>query len=118
MKISKKNKKVIIAITILIIAIAIVISGFVYTEMFAKNSDVNYTDDESFAFYDENQCRCFERERLICNDETWTLDSESRICKKGNERTNVLLGCSKYECSGVIYEFNFETEKWEEKAGN
>src|SRR3989338_7260666 len=77
-----------------------------------KNSDTEISGED---FSSRDDCRCFERELLKCNNESWTLDEDSRICRNGNKITNVLLGCSKYECSGKVYSFNFENKTWEIK---
>lgn len=57
-----------------------------------------------------DNCDCMERERLKC-PEGFTL--EGRLCKAEGKYTNVLLACSKYDCSGEIHLFNLEEEKWE-----
>ena len=57
-----------------------------------------------------DNCDCFERERLKCSE---GFELVGRICKAKGTYTNVLLGCSKYNCSGEIHLFNLEEEKWQ-----
>ena len=66
---------------------------------------------EQEAYEDElvDNCDCIKRERLKCPE---GFELIGRSCKRDGKWTNVLLGCSKYNCSGEIHEFNFDTEKW------
>lgn len=109
-----KGKKEIYRIIIYcaLILLFVLISGLTFKKLSVNQNDNNESNsNENLSFYDEETCRCVERERLRCN-EGFELDLENRICKNGNDITNVILGCSKYECSGTIYEFNFENETW------
>jgi len=99
-----KNEKLYI-IGAIVIALVLLIF-FLY----GLNKNKQVPDD--FDFYFEDVCRCLERDRLKCSN-GFELDEERRACIKEGEYTNVLLGCSKYECSGDLYDFNFEKDKWE-----
>ena len=112
-----KSKKgiYIIIISCVLVLLLLLISGLIYKKLSTKeDKNTGNTSDENFSFYDEDKCRCIERERLKCL-EGFELDLENRLCRKGNEITNVILGCSEYECSGVVYEFNSENKIWERK---
>ncbi len=78
----------------------------------SKVIDNQESSAEDFSSRDD--CRCFERERLKCSGK-FEFDEERRLCVNGKDVTNVLLSCSKYECSGQIHSFNFDTKKWETK---
>ena len=112
----KKNKFNRELVFIAVITFLLIVSiSFFMIKFNSINSEV--IDDEKLFdedFFSGDNCRCFERERLKCSGE-FELVEGSRLCKKGNEVTNVLLGCSKYECSGQVYSFNFDTKKWETK---
>ena len=90
------------------------ISGLAFKKLSIRENKNITNSEENFSFYEDEVCRCIERKRLRCL-EGFELDSENRLCRKGNDFTNVILGCSKYECSGTIYEFNFENKIWEMK---
>tara|TARA_Y100000296_G_scaffold84834_1_gene119212 strand:- start:2194 stop:2529 length:336 start_codon:yes stop_codon:yes gene_type:complete len=109
---NKFNEKLVL---IMIIVFLLIISILFFIIKF-NNINSEVIDNSLFLeeFFSEDNCRCFERERLKC-DEEFEFDEERRLCKKGNEVTNVLLGCSKYECSGQVYSFNFNTKEWETK---
>ena len=63
-------------------------------------SVVNEDYEEDLDWLSDN-CDCIERERFKCSN-GFEVDEERRLCFKGNEITNVLLGCSMYNCSGEI----------------
>lgn len=64
------------------------------------------------ALSDNDSCTCVERERFECSNETWHVDYERRSCVNGNQVTNVLLGCSSYECPEGVYSFDNNTNKF------
>ena len=108
---NKENKK---NYTILIFGILfalLLIFGFFIGKSIKQNRDAK-SQNGNFSFYDEEKCRCVERERLTC-PKNFELDSEKRACINGTDITNVILTCSKYECSGILYQFNFENKTWE-----
>lgn len=51
----------------------------------------------------EENCDCIERENFYCSFENFEL-GEGNLCWKGEEFTNPVRGCSKYNCTGEIYE--------------
>jgi len=120
---NKLNNRLILTVTFVILSVIILIffminvlltSKVIYEE---KEKILEAIEDKRLFYEDlfsEDNCRCFERERLKCSGE-FELVEEKRLCKKGNEITNVLLGCSKYECSGQVYIFNFYDKEWETK---
>jgi|TARA_B100001971_G_C18137174_1_gene508298 hypothetical protein len=109
----KINKKLIF---IAIITFLLIISaGFFMTKFNRINSKV-IDNEKSFTedFFSGDNCRCFEREKPKCSGE-FELDEERKLCVNGKDVTSILLGCSKYECSGQVYSFNFDTKKWKTK---
>ena len=113
----EKNEIYKIIISCALILILIFFLGLFYKQSYEKeNRQDGKQSDENFSFYDSDRCRCIERERLRCND-GFELDAENRLCRSGKEVTNVILACSKYECSGVIYAFNFENKTWAAQPG-
>ena len=68
-----------------------------------------YADD----FTSDKNCRCLEREIKECFLEGFEYIPERKICKNENLVTNPISRCSKYECSGEVYSFNFDIELWE-----
>jgi len=65
-------------------------TGFVVSEDYEE--DLDWLSDN---------CDCIERERFKCTG-GFEVDEERRLCFKDNTITNVLLGCSMYNCSGEI----------------
>ena len=57
-------------------------------------------------------CNCLERTKFGCV-EGYVLLNRSCVNEQTKSFTNVLLGCSKYDCSGEIELWNNETNKWE-----
>ena len=115
-KLKSQDKDVkFVVIGIILVLVAFLLVGL-YTKInydrdLKKNADLE--DPLSQSFYSEDSCRCVERERLKC-PEGYELNSEGRFCSNGESFTNVVLGCSAYECSGVIYSFNFENRTWQQ----
>tara|TARA_Y100000310_G_scaffold265617_1_gene276736 strand:- start:1800 stop:2144 length:345 start_codon:yes stop_codon:yes gene_type:complete len=109
---NKFNRKLVFIIIIFLLIIGL---AFFMIKPNNINSKV-ISDEKSFSedFFSGDNCRCFERERLKCSGE-FELDEERRLCVSEKDITNVLLSCSKYECSGQVYSFNFDTKKWETK---
>jgi len=116
-EIKRKNEIYKIIVSCVLILLFVLLLCLVLKEFFAKeNGNNGGLSDENFSFYDSETCRCIERDRLRCN-EGFELDSKNKLCRSadGKEVTNVILACSKYECSGFVYEFNFENQAWEMK---
>ena len=113
----KKNEIYKIVISCVLVLLFVLILGLVFKELSQKESkNAKNSPNEDTSFYDADVCRCLERERLRCND-GFELDAEKRLCRNGTDITNVILSCSKYECSGTIYQFNFENKTWESQNG-
>ena len=68
-------------------------------------------------FYSDEQCRCLEKSRPVCNLKGFEYNESRKFCVNSAEKTVTYptLTCSKYDCSGIIYEFNFDNKFWEEK---
>lgn len=66
-------------------------------------------DDAKTGWLVDN-CNCTERNNLKC-PEGFVLESDIRLCRNKSEVTNVLLGCSKYDCNEEIY--SWINEKWQ-----
>ena len=113
----EKNEIYKVIISCALVLIVIFFLGLYYKGFYLEENNKNAKQPaENLSFYDDEKCRCVERERLKCND-GFELDLENRFCRSGKDITNVILSCSKYECSGVVYEFNFKNENWEMKSG-
>ena len=70
---------------------------------------------EEQKFLDEwlpENCKCIEHNLTKCSEGFKLIGN---LCKNSELKTftNVLKACSKYDCAGIIYNFNNETEKWE-----
>ncbi|MBR9701733.1 hypothetical protein GOV13_02315 [Candidatus Pacearchaeota archaeon] len=50
-----------------------------------------------------DNCDCIERNNFRCLN-GFELDAENRLCRGDGSVTNVILGCSKYNCTGEVYE--------------
>ena len=106
--------KKIIRNVILILAVSAIVLVIVTNVEKVSVANVIKEQREQVAYQDQlvDNCDCIERERLKCF-EGFELNIEKRRCEKDKIFTNVLLGCSKYNCSEGIHEFNFDTEKWQ-----
>lgn len=104
--------KKIIKNVILILAVLVAVLVIVTNVENALTANVIKEQIEQKVHEEElvDNCDCIERERWKCSG---GFELIGRACKRDNEWTNVLLGCSRYNCSGEIHKFNFDTEKWE-----
>ncbi len=111
------RKKIIITIVLALTIIAGVFGVNKVITSYVIKSEIPDSD------WLQDNCECVEREKLKCPGE-FKLDVEKRMCRKATvvcpEKgeivlydkdckeevawTNVLLGCSKYNCTGEIYE--------------
>lgn len=107
---TKKNTKRIAMIAFIVVAV-IVLALIIKLPPFVNNASKS---SEYPSAYSEDTCACIARERLKCPDDSWKLNVTQRFCQRGKEITNIILGCSKYECSGIFYSFNIESGKWGE----
>ena len=112
-KADSKRKNYTIMFLAVLLAIFLIFGFFLGKNIKENRKNQNpENSQENMSFYDEERCRCVERERLRCND-GFELDAGNRLCRNGTDITNVILACSKYECAGNIYVFNFENKTWE-----
>jgi len=110
----RKQKKIIMLILLSVIILGSLL--LVILKLIANQSDNNQSTGLAIDdFYSSDNCRCLEREDLRCGNSSWQLDAERRICVNGKSITNVILGCSKYECNGITYELNTDIKAWEVK---
>ena len=58
-------------------------------------------DGSSEANWAKENCNCTERNNLKCPD---GYEVRDRLCAGEGSVTNPVLGCSKYDCNGTIYE--------------
>ena|SRR3990167_5933393 len=111
MKIKYKNKKLTTALAILffviLIAAVFLIKSSAKNNASSNNIESSYTSD----FFIDNQCICLERGIKKCS-EGFELSGNLCINKDKTYFTNILLGCSKYDCSGGIYELDNKTKEW------
>jgi len=103
-------------LALVVILIVILISSFFIVKNMTGSEVKEDTESNSFSFYSEEYCRCFEREYRKCYYEGFEYDSKRNLCVKDNEVTNSILSCSAYECLGKIYRFNLDTKIWEEEV--
>ena len=113
----KKVKEQNIQFKLVIFGILALILGMGLSTLNVKKTEKSEVLEENLSFYNEETCRCLERERFRCADDSWQLDEVRRLCVKGNDITNIILVCSKYECSGEIYEFDADKGDWEKSSG-
>jgi len=88
------NNKIKISI-IAVVILALIVVGFKLTG-FYSSVDKSIPDKDWMV----DNCDCIERNNLKCKE---GYELKERICVKDNLVTNVLLGCSKYDCDGTIY---------------
>ena len=104
----EKNRKILIAVTIiLLLAFA---SLVVYREANAVIQSKKTISDESF--FSDNKCTCLERNRNKCSD-GYELKQNLCVNQTLKTYTNVLKGCTKYECNTTFYTFNSKNNGWE-----
>ncbi len=96
-KINSDFKVIILSALIVAIGIMVIVVKF--------TNNVGDSNHETPKDYDG--CTCLERNNWKCPD-GFHLLGEERVCiRAGNKTvTNVLLGCSKYDCNGTVYEVN------------
>ena len=101
------------------IILAFIIVG-AYLELHNKkimnNVITNSSDPNNPNFFTDNNCNCLARERLLCNP-GYKLDAVHRLCISSQNYTSVMLGCSKYDCSGTIYSLNLNNSMWSKQTG-
>ena len=99
------------AVAILILAVAIF--GLVHYQGKITANAIKIQEEQKF--YEDwlpENCKCLEKNLTKCSG---GFELVGTLCKNNELKTftNVLKACSKYDCSGIIYNFNDETKKWE-----
>lgn len=105
----KITKRLVLVLMILAIVILVVTN---VENVLTANAIKEQREQEAYEDKLVDNCDCIERERLKCS-EGFELNIEKRRCERDEVFTNVLLKCSKYNCSEGTHEFNFDTEKWQ-----
>src|SRR3989344_4565505 len=116
-KIQKKkeknqNRNLIIASVIVLLVLASSFAiGFYVPHKTATGNIVQKTAPDYPQGYDENACRCLERNRAKCNN---GFEVKGSFCVNETLKTytSQLKACSKYECSGTVYMFNQNKQIW------
>ena len=103
------QKKIIVIVILAVIILGLLLIGIL--KLTAKKQPVGLALDD---FYSDDICRCLEHELNECSSR-YELSGDVCINKTSGTYTNVIKGCSKYECSGIIYEYNFDIKLWEGK---
>jgi hypothetical protein len=63
-------------------------------------------------------CQCLERNRSVCGNQSFSVEGSYCVNKSLKLVTNVVKSCSKYDCSGSIYDFEINKGVWSvEKDG-
>jgi hypothetical protein len=109
-KLQMKNLKKIALILgmVLIIAFLLMVAGDkIKANMIKQNNEA-----QAYETWLAENCKCLERNRFGCM-EGYVLLNKSCVNEQAKTFTNILLGCSKYDCLGEIKLWNNETEKWE-----
>lgn len=109
MKMKRIIRNVILILAVLAIVLLIVIN---IRNVMVANAIKEQREQEVYQDQLVDNCDCIERERWKCSE---GFELIGRACKRDGDWTNVLLGCSKYNCSDGVHEFNFDTEKWQIK---
>ena len=118
-KTSKKQKTRDVIYTIIVLAIVVLVIVFFFAFSYnppGKNSLT--TSDGSLSLYNPDTCRCLEKDRAVCELEGFEYNMTRKLCVNVAKKsvTFATLTCSKYECSGIVYDFNKITSEWEPKT--
>ena len=115
---NKKNMKKIIFIVgisaVALIALTVLIAFLVANNLSNSSSQKGLSLDD---FYSADDCRCIERKMPACKLEGFEYNETRNLCVNSANKTVTYptLSCSKYECLGVNYQYNFDDKIWEEK---
>lgn len=105
-----------------LVVVGIVVVVLLLVFVFKNSNPVGKVIDEDKntnalnpSFYEEDSCRCLEHGIPKCL-EGFVYNKTRELCVNSEEKTvtYATLSCSKYECAGKTYEYNFEIEDWEE----
>lgn len=89
------------------IGIIILAAAFFVFKITNANLPSGNVISEGTEEYDEikNSCECVERNNFYCLLDGFKVDEERKLCVGSDGRvTKVVLGCSKFDCNGTIYE--------------
>ncbi len=121
----KKNKKKVLTrksnnVIIIIAGALILILAILFLTNVIKlnsfNSDNGNGKNMSLNdFYSEESCRCLEKKMPLCKLDGFEYNSTRNLCVNSAQKTVTYntWGCSLYECSGIKYSFNNNTNGWE-----
>ena len=88
---------------VLIVAFVLLLGVFVIS---TKKTPSSYSVQEEkkidWKWVEEN-CDCIEKNNTYCGFEGFEI-GEDGLCHKDKDFTNPIRGCSKYNCTGEIYE--------------
>ena len=106
------QKKIILTVLLFVIILVVLLVGIL--KLTEKKQPTGLVVDD---FYGDT-CTCLERGLNKClsgYELSVKWDGELCINKTLGTFTNIVKGCSKYDCSGIIYEYNFDIKFWEIK---
>ena len=107
-KIAGMTKKIALIIGMILITafLMMMIGDKIKANIIKDNQEVQAYQE----WLDEN-CQCINHEKIMCPS-GFELKNQSCINEQENTYTNLLAGCSEYNCSGEIKLWNNETGKW------
>ena len=100
--------------TIAIIIVILLASAIFINKVKTGNAIREVEEQKTLESMFSDNCKCVEKERVGCSS---GFELKGGICKNETLKifTNVLKGCSEYECSGGNYVFNSIKQIWEIK---
>lgn len=108
-KSNRKKNKILIIIGILVVMAGLLAIILILRQNNSSSGGLAFDD-----FYSDEQCRCLEHELNDCSN---GFELKENVCINETLKvyTNVIKKCSKYECSGIVYEFNSDINGWQSK---
>lgn len=112
---TKNNRKIKMIFLAGIIILAAVVLLTLNFNQISNQSDEQFEELSPDDFYSEDSCRCLEKNLPSCLSD-FEYNETRKLCVNSAEKkvTYATFKCSKYECSGITYSFNFEEKIWEE----
>jgi len=107
----QENKQNKIMLIVAIVLVGLVVS--LYAIKLAMTANAIKIQEEQVKYYDwlVDNCKCLSHERIFCR-EGFELSEHKEFCRADGKITNVLKGCSEYDCSGEIVSWDEETKLW------
>jgi hypothetical protein len=102
---------IILALTVIVIIVSLLMGILNFKVQPNNNQSKVLTLDD---FYSEDICRCLVHELNKCTS-GYELNGNLCVNNTLGTFTNVIKGCSEYECAGVGYKYNPDTKNWEDK---